>query len=276
MSNLLTDQACSALNVTIVRKLTEGGQKRVYVVKDTTGVASVLKLIDLGVAQDPAALERAHREVALLQSINHPNLVSVRSDLQILGNPPGAVFWLEEFLDGKDLRFTGPIRDPKNLKTLGQDVAAGLGAMHSAKVIHRDLSPGNVQRLSSGKYVVMDPGFAKHTLRSGLTVGGQPGTRGYMTPEHLQAHSGAPTAASDVFGCCALVYLAATGRPPIPYNGDDNEYLQRLRTADHVPLGTIRTDLPESLVAVVERGLHQQPARRYRNGNALHQAFKGA
>ena len=122
----------------------------------------------------------------------------------------------------------------------------------------------------------MDPGFAKHTLRSGLTVGGQPGTRGFMTPEHLQAYSGSPTAASDVFGCCALVYLAATGHPPVPYKGDDFEYLQRLRTAQHIPLQDARPDLPNGLVAVVERGLHPQPARRYRNGDALQRAFEAA
>lgn len=276
MSEQLRDAACAAFGVTIRQPLVEGGQKEVYVVQGKAGTESVLKLIDLGITRDPAALERARREVALLQSINHPNVVSVRSDLMTLGDPPVAVFWLEDFLDGTDLRYTGAIADANDLKTLGRDVAAGLGALHMAKVIHRDLSPGNVQRLTSGRYVVIDPGFAKHTLRSGLTVGGQPGTRGFMTPEHLQAYSGAPTAASDVFGCCALVYFAATGHSPVPYKGDDNEYLQRLRTADHVPLGTVRPDLPESLIAVVERSLHQQPARRYRNGNALCQAFEAA
>ncbi|QPK83923.1 serine/threonine protein kinase [Corynebacterium qintianiae] len=276
MSEELRDAACATFDVVIHKPLVEGGQKEVYVVRDKAGTTSVLKLIDLGTAHDPAALERARREVALLQGISHPNVVSVRSDLTTLGKPPVAVFWLEDFLDGADLRYTGRISNADDLKTLGRDVAAGLGALHRAKVIHRDLSPGNVQQLASGRYVVLDPGFAKHTLRSGLTVGQQPGTPGFMTPEHLQAYSGAPTAASDVFGCCALVYFAATGHPPVPYRGDDHEYRQRLRAADHTPLGTVRPDLPESLIAVVERGLHQQPARRYRNGNALCQAFEAA
>ena len=34
--------------------------------------------------------------------------------------------------------------------------------------------------------------------------------------------------------------------------------------------------LPDGLVAVVERGLHPQPARRYRNGDALQRAFEAA
>ena len=275
MTDLLHD-ACSDLGVLPVRALVQGGQKQVHVVTDQNGIESVLKLIDLGMATDPAALERARREVDLLKSIDHPNVVAVTSDLQLLGDPPVAVFWLEELLDGTDLRYGGSGWPSDDLLSLGRDVAAGLGALHDKKVIHRDLSPGNVQRLGSGRFVVMDPGFAKHTLRSGLTAGGQPGTPGFMTPEHLQAYSGAPTAASDVFGCCALVYLAATGLSPIPYRGDDNEYFKRLRSADHVLLRDARPDLPDGLIEVVERGLHPQPARRFRNGGALRCAFEAA
>lgn len=272
-ADLVTD-ACTDLGVHRVRPLVAGGQKQVHVVADAAGTESVLKLIDLGAASDPAALERARREVELLRSVDHPNVVKVRTELRELGTPPVAAFWLEEFLDGGDLRHccgTGWSAD--QLIALGSDVAAGLGALHAKKVIHRDLSPGNVQRTLSGRFVVMDPGFAKHTLKSGLTIGGQPGTPGFMTPEHLQAYSGAPTAASDVFGCAALVYLAATGQPPVPYKGDDTEYMRRLRTAQHIPLAQVRTDLPAPLVEVVERGLHAQPARRYRNGAALAAVF---
>jgi eukaryotic-like serine/threonine-protein kinase len=270
----LVNEACDALGVQPLRALVQGGQKQVHVVGGSGGAESVLKLIDLGQASDPAALERARREVELLRSIDSPYVVKVRSQLLELGNPPVAAYWLEELLNGQDLRYCGAGWAAEQLTSLGADVARGLGALHEQKVIHRDLSPGNVQRRDSGRFVVMDPGFAKHTLRSGLTIGGQPGTPGFMTPEHLQAYSGAPTAASDVFGCAALVYFAALGQPPVPYKGDDAEYLRRLRTAQHIPLSDVRADLPAPLVEVIEKGLHPQPARRYRNGTALAQAFE--
>lgn len=270
MSDLLQD-ACAVLGVTTSRPLQDGGQKRVFVVASLdTGDESVLKLIDLSTAGDPAALERARREVDLLRSIDHPNVVRVVSELAQVGQPVRAVAWLEELLDGSDLRHSvGTPWEADQIAHLGIGIASGLGAMHNQNVIHRDLSPGNVRCLLDGRFKVMDPGFAKHTLRSGITVGGQPGTPGFMTPEHIQAYSGAPTPASDVFGCAGLMYLAATGTVAIPYKGDDAEYMKRLRTATHVPLADLRGDLPESLIDVVERGLHPQPARRYRNGNAL-------
>lgn len=273
MPDLLT-QACASLAVTPVRPLHEGGQKHVYVVRDAAGDESVLKLIDLGAAADPAALRRAHREVELLRSISHPNMVAVKSPLLELGMPPVGAAWLEELLDGTDLRFVPSRWSPESLLELGIAVAAGLGALHEKRVVHRDLSPGNVQRLSNGTFKVIDPGFAKHTLLSGITVGGQPGTPGFMSPEHLQAYSGSPTPASDVFGCGSLVYFAATGAPPVPYKGNDVEYSQRLRVAQHTPLGDVRQDLPPRLVEVIERALHPQPARRYRNGSALSEAFR--
>jgi hypothetical protein len=97
MRDLLAD-ARTALRVDVVRSLVPGGQKQVHVVVDASGEESILKLIDLGRASDPAALERARREVELLRGIDHPNVVKVRSELLELGTPPDAAFWLDEFV----------------------------------------------------------------------------------------------------------------------------------------------------------------------------------
>jgi len=271
--NSFLDIACNRLQVTPSQALTEGGQKQVYVVSDSKGSTSVLKPINLSLATDPAARKRAEREVDILKRVHHPNVVSVRSDLIFIGDPPVAVSWLEEHLEGQDLRNATFPWSYERLLTLGIDVASGLGALHKEGVIHRDLSPGNIQQLISGRFIVMDPGFAKHTLKSGLTIGGQPGTPGFMTPEHVHSFSG-PTPASDVFGCCSLVYLAATNTPPIPYEGDEYDYMNRLRDAKHTSLHEKRPDLPEAFVKVIERGLHSQSARRYRTGEMLSIAFQ--
>lgn len=135
-------------------------------------------LIDLGMAADPAALERARREVDLLKSINHPNVVAVSSTSKCSATRPWQCSGSREPSTGTDLRYGGS----GWLSTLLSSTRRGSRPSVRCtrrRVIHRDLSPGNVQRLASGKFVVMDPGFAKHTLRSGLTVGGQPGTRAH-------------------------------------------------------------------------------------------------
>lgn len=257
----LLDRAMSALSVTPVRELPAGAQKRVVLVDQTAargGGQVVLKVVSLA-SSSPDGLRRAQREVELLARLSDPHLVSVRSDLVELGEPPDGVAWLEEFVPGEDLRsrFGTPWPWPDTCQ-LGRDVATGLGVMHRAGVVHRDLSTGNVRLTPTGKAVVLDPGFARHTLRSGITVGGQPGTREHFSPEHLNTYSAGPSAASDVFCVGILMFMALTGQAPIPWRGDDADYIVRLSRVElAVDLATERPDLTADQLRIMRRILHK-------------------
>jgi serine/threonine-protein kinase len=202
--------------------------------------------------------------------------VKVARDLVELGDPPDGVAWLEEYLEGDDLSdvLTGRW-DWDATKAMALDVARGLSALHRSRVVHRDLSANNVRKLADGRYVVMDPGYARHTAKSQLTAAGQPGTPGFLSPEHLQGYSGAPTAASDIFGVGILMQLLLAGALPIPYTGDIGDYAARLASVTVNDIGAARPDLEESAVAVIRRCLHPQPARRYRNGTRLAEELEG-
>ncbi|MFG2573181.1 serine/threonine-protein kinase [Streptomyces sp. NPDC048481] len=271
---VLVEQALTTLGVTEVAPLRGGAQKAVSLV-DRDGERLVLKVISIG-ASNPDSIKRAEREVELLSAISSPYVVAVASELIELGNPPTGAAWLEEFLDGDDLTpslQTGPWTWNETAM-MARDVAKGLGAAHVKRVVHRDLSPNNIRRLSNGTYKVMDFGFARHTLRSGLTIAGQPGTPGFASPEHLHNFSGAPTAASDVFCVGILVYTALSGQVPIPYAGDDADYAIRLINARIVDIAEHRPDLTDRQCALIRKCLHPQPARRYLNGNRLAQAVE--
>lgn len=269
----LMELVCQQLDLEVVSALKAGGQKTVHLV-ERNGQRQVLKLVEIG-SSDPSALQRAHREVELLANTDHRNVVRVTSALIELGDPVVGAAWLEEYLDGEDLSAHLGVQwpDADDVRRLGVDVSAGLGALHRQKVVHRDLSANNVRRLSNGTYKVMDPGFAKHTLRSGLTVAGQPGTPGFMTPEHLQSYSG-PTPASDVYALGALMYCAATGNLPIPWRGDDADYIARLADGRFAPIETVRSVFPARLSAVIHQALHPHPVRRFRNGDRLREALE--
>jgi eukaryotic-like serine/threonine-protein kinase len=271
----LIAEACSALGVVDRGPIgAPGGQKAVRRV-ERAGEDLVLKVVAL-TATSPTTLTRAEREVELLKSLNSPHVVKVVSDLVPLGSPAHGATWLEEFLDGDDLGklLTSPW-SWSSAARLGYEVALGLAAGHAKGVIHRDLSPNNVRRLSSGAYKVMDFGFARHTLRTGITVAGQPGTPGFFTPEHLNAYSGVPMPASDVFGVGILLYLALTGKLPIPHLGDDVDYARRLQRAEMVAdIGAERPDLGADEQSILRRMLHAQPARRFTNGQKLADALE--
>jgi serine/threonine protein kinase len=269
----LVAMALTALGVTDDRALRPGGQKAVRLVRRGTE-RLVMKVIPVP-SSTADALRRAEREVELLRSLQDPHVVRVVSDLAELGEPVSGAAWLEEYLDGDDLgSHLGPQWPWEETAVMGLHVARGLAAGHAKSVVHRDLSANNVRRTSDGTYKVMDFGFARHTLRSGLTIAGQPGTPGFLSPEHLHTYSGAPTAASDVFCVGILMFTALAGELPIPWEGDDATYIRNLMEVRVPNLAAIRPDLSTAQVRLVERCLHRQPARRFLNGQRLAEAIE--
>lgn len=274
VDDALRDLACTTLGVTNPDPLFVGGQKSVFSVRENGGEL-VMKVISIASAA-PDALERAEREVELLTRIDDPHVVKVRSELVELGVPPVGVAWLEELLDGEDLtsRF-GSGWSWDSTRDFGIQLSDGLGVLHQLHVIHRDLSPNNVRCRADGTYTIMDPGYARHELRSGLTIGGHPGTPGYASPEHLHSYSGSPTPFSDVFAVGILLFQALTGKVPIPYLNDQADYIRRLQEVRRDDLRTLRADLDESQIAVIDRCLHPQAARRFKNGSEVAEQLRG-
>lgn len=251
-----------------------GGQKAVRKVS-RDGQPFVLKVVALDFTTDET-LKRAEREVQLLASIDSPNVVKVESQLYQLGDPPRGAAWVEEYLDGTDLSaLLGNSRwSWSEARVMGVEVSNGLAAGHQRGVIHRDLSANNIRQLSDGTYKVLDFGFARHTLRSGLTVAGQPGTPGYLTPEHLNSYSGGPMQMSDVFQVGIHLYTALSGVSPYPWTGNEYEYVAHLRDGRAKPVEEHRPDLSPEQAEIVNRALHPQPARRYRDAAALRDALE--
>ena len=273
----LIQEAVAALDLIDLGRIgTPGGQKAVRLVQNAAGVQQVLKVVAVDFATNEA-LTRAKREVELLGEISNANVVRVESALIELGTPTHGAAWVEEHLDGQDLvTLVGAAKwSWADTRRMGNEVANGLAAAHDRAVIHRDLSANNVRRLSDGTYRVLDFGVARHTLLTGVTTLGQPGTPGYFSPEHLNSYSGGPMRMSDVFQVGNLMYLALTGVLPIPYLGDAVDYINRLGNLTMTSLATLRPDLTPPQVAAVTTAMHRQPARRYLNGAALRDALQG-
>jgi WD40 repeat protein len=102
---------------------------------------------------------------------------------------------LEEYLQDRSPLDIGDARD------IATQMLAGLGAIHDAGLIHRDLKPGNVMRTRSGRVVVMDLGLARGV--SETLSGGIAGTPAYMAPEQIRG--GALDARTDVFAAGVIL-----------------------------------------------------------------------
>lgn len=266
--NDLLNEAFAALGVTNPAPLKSGGQKWVYTA-ELEGVPCVVKIVQLTGPFAEDARVRAHREVELLGGVDSDHVVRVLSDLVEIGDGPDLVCWVEERLSGHDLgsalgttRWSGA-----DIERLIREVAEGLAACHRQEVVHRDLSPGNVRQCDDGHYVLMDPGYARHLAKTALTGMYQPGTPGFMSPEHVPG--GSPIPASDIFMLGILAYAAATDALPLDARGDQDDYFRALRDVDVESVGRARPDLSSDLVAIIDRCLDRQPARRFIDADEL-------
>lgn len=262
----------AALGFENPQPLTQGGQK--LVLKGTlSGAPAVAKIVLLSPGPNgDITLKRAHREVELLSAVDSPRVVKVLTDAVEIGDPPSAVCWAEEWLDGEDLadslkRTWG---EPEIWTLLG-DVSEALSACHDLDVVHRDLSPRNVRAMPEGRFVLMDPGLARHLMKSALTGGFQPGTPGWRSPEHVLG--GDPVPASDIFALGILAYYAVTGEFPIDPNGSTGDYDHALKTQQAPAISSVAPWISSELGQVVDRCLNRQPARRYLDGAELKMAL---
>ncbi len=182
-------------------------------------------------AEDPALRDRFVREAQLLRRVRSPHVVSVH-DIGELDD--GRPYFVMELAAGGVLsdRIGGGERvDADDMRATIVALAGGLGALHAAGIIHRDVKPGNllvigapegdaastsVRRglLAAGERIVIgDLGLAKDQDRTavGPTILG--GTPYFRAPE--QARRGADIGpAADVYAATAVVWSLLTGEPP--------------------------------------------------------------
>ena len=98
-----------------------------------------------------------------------------------------------ELVEGADLqrllREKGPL-PPAEIYEVALQVARGLGAIHDAGVIHRDLKTSNIVRDQTGAVRLLDFGIAKRRTPTGTlaltNVERVVGTPEYMSPEQIR------------------------------------------------------------------------------------------
>jgi serine/threonine protein kinase len=259
----------------VVRSLGEGGMGSVYVALDPDVDRLVaIKLIYQARGSDPAVLrERFKREARAVGSLRHINIVT----LYEFGAHEGEPFIAMEYVEGQTLarliRSDPPLTLTRRLEIIEQ-ACAGFHHAHAHGLVHRDIKPANVMVDTRGVVKILDFGIARGANALAVTVTGVlMGSLSYMSPEQL---GGRPVdARSDIFSLGAVLYELITGELAFPGEVETG-LLTRILDSRHASMAQSHPDVPDSVVAIVDRMLEKDPARRYPTMDIVRQALANA
>ena len=170
--------------------------------EDATGARVALRLLPLA---DPAARERARREVALLTAVDHPHVLPL---LGVVDVSEALVLVLENAEGGSldDLLAARGTLPAGEVVTACAPIAQALAELHARGLVHGQVIPANVLFSGDGRPMLGNFGTGP------LSAGRSPGSAGMAPPEILAGHP--PRPGSDVFGLAAVAIRALTGYFP--------------------------------------------------------------
>ncbi|MFD7653086.1 protein kinase [Actinosynnema sp. NPDC059797] len=199
----------------------------------TVAVKQLLLQPGLAESDTDEAKRRAMREGRIAARLQHPHAIAVYDVAEDDGQP-----WLVmEYLPSKSLstalseRGTLP---PRDVASIGSQVASALAAAHNAGIVHRDIKPGNILLGNDGTVKITDFGISRATGDVTVTATGMlAGTPAYLAPEVAKGYDPGPP--SDVFSLGSTLYAAVEGAPPFGLNENTIALLHQVASGKVVP-----------------------------------------
>jgi len=249
----------------VVGTIGKGAMGEVYKAKDPLLNRYVaIKTIAPALAADPDFRRRFQREAQSAAQLNHTNIVTVFD----FGEEDGRTYMAMELLEGRDLKDAVRSRDLRlgdKLSVMDQ-ICDGLAFAHAKGVVHRDIKPGNIHLQPNGQVKILDFGLARLGESDMTKTGTVMGTPNYMSPEQVRGQKA--DARSDVFSLGAVFYELLSQHRPFEADSVHGVLLQILEQEPE-PIRKWAPDVPAALVAVVERALAKDPARRYADAGEM-------
>lgn len=226
-------------------------------------------------ARDPEFVSMLIDEARLAARIRHPNVVAMLDVVAL----EGELFLVMEYVHGESLsKLIVASRKAKQhiplhvLLTIMSGALYGLHAAHEARndrgehidLVHRDVSPQNIQVGVDGVARVLDFGIAKAAGRLQETHEDQlKGRLRYMAPEQLRP-GGKVDRRTDIYSASVVLWEGLTGQAVFKAKSDaDLAYLIMDGLGDDRRPSRLNPDIGPELEQVIMRGLSVREEDRF-------------
>jgi serine/threonine protein kinase len=270
----------------ILRVIAVGGFSIVYLAHDASEVPVVVKeylpaalalraageaspcIAEADQASFGAGMKSFFEEGRALAHLAHPNVVRVLNFFRA----NGTAYMVMRYERGRTLQThienrQGPLAEPWLRKTFAQ-LLNGLREVHTGKLLHLDIKPGNVYLRNDGTPLLIDFGAARQALSAeGMKL--QPTfTPGFAAPEqHAQRTDLGPW--TDIYAVGATLYACLAGAAPQP--ADRRALKDELVAAKRAWHGAYSEDL----LGIIDWCLRLDPLERPQSVFALQKALVG-
>ncbi|MHC4789406.1 MAG: serine/threonine-protein kinase, partial [Planctomycetota bacterium] len=211
-------------------------------------------------------------EARTAASIEHENIVRVFD----LGVAEGVSFIEMEFVEGPSLR--EKVRREGSLPArqavrLCAETLSGLACVHGAKMIHRDVKPGNILIDRQERARLTDFGLSRFleettSLSASEKVVGSPH---FMAPEQWRGESLSPR--TDLYAVGMVLYYALSGA--LPFEGAGAAALMYKHLHEPLlPPGEANPLVPRYLAQVIRRATAKGPAERFGSAAEFGEALR--
>jgi len=225
--------------------LNQGGMSVLYLGLSPKNEPLVIKVLSPKYLSHPEMVNQFLREAEIIALTDHPNIVTLYGQ----GEWENGLYIAMEFIQGISLKqfIVQHSLALKRCLEIVLEVAYALLHLHTHGVIHRDLKPENILITEAGRVKVIDFGIAQLTVdqkKIPIPPRSVLGTPSYMSPEQKRDPLHV-TYASDIYSLGVILYELIIGE---------------------LSFGSIQFSLlPKKLLPIVEKALHPDTDKRYRD-----------
>jgi len=238
-----------------------GGMGTIYKAKNLMDKSETvaIKVLKEEMFSDESSRKRFKQEAAIIDQLDHPNIVKVIER----GESKQNLFIAMEYLQGITLteKITADERlHIKEALHIMIQIADALAKIHSKNIIHRDLKPDNImliEKKGDPNFVkLLDFGLARTQYQTRLTQTGIViGTISYISPEQISGKRSC--AASDIYALGTIFYEMLTGDKP--FMGETTtDIMKQILEKNPVEPIRCRDDIPRELNQLVMRMLGKE------------------